>query len=138
MIESDMFDAPGELDEIDFDRAVDASAEESNWPQLLSDMLRVLEAHKKRRGMSAEEAFEHAREDVLALAEYFGGRMAYLPKGERLKVALRDAAIWRRFNGQNARELAMEYKLSAPHLYNVLARQRTLHVSKLQGRLFQD
>lgn len=114
------------------------AVDEKQWAPLLADMVRVIEQDKLRRGAATTEAFADARAAVLSIAEYFGGRMTYLPKGERLLTALRDAEIWRKFNGRNIRELAAEYGVSEIHLYDVLKRQRALHTRKLQGRLFPD
>jgi Mor family transcriptional regulator len=115
-----------------------ADVEETQWAPLLVDMLRVLTALKKRQGMPEADAYADAQGSVLALAEYFGGRMVYLPKGDRLKIALRDAEIWRRFTGRNVQELASEYQVSEIHMYALLRKQRQLHQRKLQGRLFAD
>ena len=137
MSAKDLFGAGSDaLDLIESASALDA--DEKKWAPLLTDMIRVLEALNRRRGMTDEEAFAAARDNVLALAEYFGGRMVYLPRGERLRVALRDAEIWRKFNGRNVAKLAKHYGVSEIHCYAVLKRQRALHQRKLQGRLFED
>jgi len=101
-------------------------------------MLRVLEALNKRGGVADTPAFATAQASVLALAEYFGGRMVYLPKGDRLRIALRDAEMWRAFSGKNVPELAAHYDLSEIHVYSLLKKQRALHQRKLQGRLFEE
>lgn len=116
----------------------DAPVDEALWAPLLCDMLRVIEADKLRRGSPKADAFSDASSTVLAIAEYFGGRQVYLPKGERLKIALRDAEIWSKFTGKNARKLAETYGVSEIHMYAILKRQRALHTRKLQGRLFPD
>jgi Mor family transcriptional regulator len=132
---SDLLGFDGDpLDLIERDDGVD----ESQWAPLLADMVRVIEADKVRRGVAQADAFADARNTVLVIAEYFGGRQAYLPKGDRLKTALRDAEIWRKFTGKNARELAAEHGVSEIHMYAILKRQRALHTRKLQGRLFPD
>lgn len=117
----------------------DVEVDEAQWAPLLVDMVRVVEADlARRRGQASPADFADARHAVLALAEYFGGRQVYLPKGDRIRTALRDAEIWRKFTGRNARELAHEYKISEIHCYSVIKRQRVLHARKLQGRLFPD
>jgi Mor family transcriptional regulator len=137
MSAEDLF-ASDVVDPLDvIERAGSAGVTEDMWPPLLSGMLRVLEAVNRRKGMDEKAAFDHARDDVVALSEYFGARMVYLPKGERLRLALRDAEIWRSFTGRNARDLAEKYQLSEPHLYQVLAQQRSLNLKRFQGRLFE-
>lgn len=135
MSEDDLFGIPDDFNPED---GGDADFDESKWALLLADLLRVFEALFKRRGMDDRTAFDLARETALTEAEYFGGRQWYLPKGERLRLALRDAEIWRRFNGRNVPELAREYDVSTIHLYAILRKQRALNQTKLQGRLFPD
>ena len=128
---------PGELDGL---LAADlGDVPDSKWAPLLADMVRVLEALHRRNGATEEEAFRLASQSVLAFAEYFGGRVVYLPRGDRLKIALRDAEIYRRFLGsRNVDKLADEYGLTTIHLYKIAREQRALHLRKLQGQLFQD
>lgn len=111
---------------------------DDRWAQALVDMVRVQEAVYLRHGRSKEDAFALAREGVMALAEYFGGRMWYLPRGDRLRVAMRDAEIFRRARRGNVRDLAEEFSLSEPQLYRIIRQQHALHLRKIQGRLFQD
>lgn len=125
-------------DPLDLIERSDVAADETKWAPLLADMLRVIEALKRREGRAEADAFADAQSTVLALAEYFGGRMVYLPRGDRLRTALRDAELWRRFNGRNSAELAHEYRVSEIHCYAILKKQRQLHQRKLQGRLFPD
>lgn len=39
------------------------------------------------------------------MAHYFGGKSFYLPAGDKIKEALRDAQIYQEFNGKNVPEL---------------------------------
>lgn len=52
-----------------------------------------------------------------------GGR--YIPKRyDRDERALRDAAVWRAFNGRNHMEVMREYGVTRRLLYSILARRR--------------
>lgn len=108
------------------------------WAPMLVDLVRVIEAAHVRRGMEAEAAFTAALEAVKAVAEYFGGRPLYIPRGDRLLAALRDAEIFRRAKGGNFDQLAVEYGLSTLQVYRIVRQQRALHLRKIQGRLFGD
>lgn len=137
--------ASQDLAPIDADQAASligqdlASVPESKWAPLLANMVAVLEALYRRRGMEAGEAFQLASDGTMALAEYFGGRVVYLPRGDRLKNALRDADIYRRFLGSNNVDaLAEEYGLSVIRIYAIHAEQKALYLAKVQGRLFKD
>ncbi|WP_123769347.1 Mor transcription activator family protein [Vulcaniibacterium tengchongense] len=111
---------------------------EDRWAQALVDMVRVQEAVYLRQGRGEYEAFVLARDGVLALAEYFGARMWYLPRGDRLRTALRDAEIYRQAKRGNIRQLADEHRLSEQQVYRIIRQQRALHLNKIQGRLFDD
>lgn len=117
-----------------------ADIPEDKWPQLLADLLSVLEALFRKRGFEAAAAFELAAASVIAIGEYLGGRVAYIPRGDRLIKAVRDAQIWRKFDGrpETVCRLADEHKLTVVSVYAILKAQRALHVRKLQGRLFDD
>ncbi|WP_297829952.1 Mor transcription activator family protein [Thermomonas sp.] len=93
------------------------------WPQQLAAMVDVLVAVFQRRGQTHEQSVASAREVVLALALYFGGRPVYLAKGELLETALRHARIWHAFNGRNAHELAEREDLTLRQIQKIIHRQ---------------
>jgi Mor family transcriptional regulator len=109
---------------------------EHAWPKTLIELAEVFTAHFAERGLADEEAKREARSLVLTLAQYFGGRMWYVPRGDTLRNALRDLEIWHRFDGRNAQALAAEFRLSFVHVYRVIAEQRRLHREKTQHKLF--
>lgn len=123
----------------DFDRLGGQGDElDDRWPQTLVDMIRVQEAVYLRLGKTEDEAFALARDGVVALAEYFGARMWYLPRGDRLKIAVRDAEIYRLAKRGNIRQLATDHGLSDGQIYRIIGQQQALHLRKIQGRLFED
>lgn len=107
------------------------------WPQELAAMLRVIEATLVRRGMDKQAAFAAAADVTTDLAAYRGGRMLYIPQGQRLALALRDAEIWRRFNGRNYQALADEFGMTVVSMYEIIREQRALNTRKIQGQLFE-
>lgn len=112
---------------------------ESKWAPLLAQLVDVLEAMHLRQGRSEEDAFKLASDSTMEIAEYFGGRVVYLPRGERLKIALRDAEIHHRWQrGHQIATLAAEYVISDIHLYRVIRQQRALHIRKNQRELSFD
>lgn len=114
-----------------------ADVPSKKWAPLLADLLRVQETLFKRRGMANQEAFEVACAVVIATADYIGGRAAYIPRGDRLRAALRDAKMWREYDGNPAtvERLAAEHKLTTIRVYAILKQQRALNVGRRQGRL---
>jgi Mor family transcriptional regulator len=130
---------PMECDAVDLiEHLGDNVPPQHNWAPLLAELFSVFEAHSKRNGMDAEAAALDARDRCILLAEYLGGRLVYLPKNESLKLALRNALIWRQFTGHNVRDLAARWELNEIHVYEILREQRALNMRKLQGRLFED
>lgn len=106
------------------------------WPQGLTDMLAVIEEALTHRGATPEQASQIAFVVVRALAQFAGGRSIYLPKGEALDRALRDRALWERFDGHNVSELAARAQLTEVQVYAILAEQRKLARRRMQPGLF--
>lgn len=106
------------------------------WGSMLLEIVDVLEAHFRRRKMPPDAAAAEARAVVMTLATHWGGRMLYLPKGDRLRVALKHQEIWRRFDGRNARALAEEFQMSIVAVYRVIDAQRRRAQRDRQPGLF--
>ncbi|WP_254170982.1 Mor transcription activator family protein [Pseudomonas putida] len=70
-----------------------------------------------------------ARAVVYAICETMGGSVVYIPRGDTLRRALRDAEIFREWREKNVRadELARKFDLSSQAIYDIIARQRVLH-----------
>lgn len=89
----------------------------------------LLECHRDRalqalHGGATSEAL-HQLADALArrLAPRIGGR--YVPKrADSEQRALRDAAVWRVFNGRNHAQVMRDFSISRRLLYSILSRQR--------------
>jgi Mor family transcriptional regulator len=52
------------------------------------------------------------------------GERRYFPHPDQVRRLLREAAIWRDFDGHNVDELARRYRLSRAQVYRALQRQR--------------
>lgn len=116
----------------------DADAADLKWPRRLHELYELHLAFNLRRGMAAEAAAADARDRCILLGDYLGGKMFILPRGDSLRLALRDKQIWSEFDGRNHEVLAARYGLTLQQIYRVLATQGKLNRSKLQGRLFAD
>ena len=130
----DMFGDDG-LDETALTRNLDAvhDVDQRHWPKRLVEICDVIAATLMRRdGVEPQQAKRFAREIAAALAKYFGGMQIYLPCGKELELALRNEAIWNEFTGHNHDELVRRYRLTKVQIYNILERQRHLHVSRNQ------
>ena len=64
------------------------------WPTVLAEIVDVLaDFIENRKNKDPEIAMELAQDVIIVLAHHIGGRSIYLPRDDRLKRALRDAAI---------------------------------------------
>jgi len=108
------------------------------WPKDLAALIDIYEASLKRQGLDNALARRLAHFLLAELANYCGGRHIYLPKGDRLKHAIRDVDLFRdwRDRGLSPDHLAGKYKISVQHVYRILNEQRTLHLRRVQPDLF--
>ena len=100
------------------------------YPEILIDLARLVFAR-------AQEYLPAPSAEALALALAedlrlkFGGGLIYIPKGEAYERHIRNAAIWREFNGRNHAELARKYGLALAVIYDILDRERARRQSDL-------
>lgn len=106
------------------------------WPQALTDMVTIVAAAYQREGQDAESAREQAFTAVRALAQYHGGRMFYLPKGESLDRAIRDRRIFEEMGKRSAKDLAVAHGLTEQRVYEIYREQRMLFQQRVQHDMF--
>jgi Mor family transcriptional regulator len=110
----------------------------ARWPKLLRELVDIHAAYNERVWkLTAKQAADDAIERVVLLAQYLGGRFVYLPRGDELRIAARDALIYRLSDRQPAHEIAKLFGLGEHVVYRIIARQRALVVDRLQGKLFE-
>ena len=107
-----------------------------NWPQLLAELVDVLVALYRRKGMNDDKAVIEAQDAVLAIAHYLGGRQFYLPKGEPLRAALIARTIYVLNRGNNKLQLAERFGVSERRIEQIIAEQSRIQVRRRQGQLF--
>lgn len=107
-----------------------------SWPSMLAELVDVLRATFRRMGRSDAEAIAEAQIAALAIGEYIGGRQFYLPRGDRLREALRDRVIFLEYTGRNKAALAARYRLTERRIEQIYAEQRAIHVRRIQPELF--
>jgi len=105
------------------------------WPTALADLCDIFDNELRRCGLKEADVHRISLALLLAQANYGGGRMFYLPKGDRLKQAVRNRQIFREFNYRNHDELAQRYDLSVPRIYAIVKEQEAIERSRLQPRL---
>lgn len=106
------------------------------WPILLAELVDVLvDYYQDREKANLEKAMTMAQDVIVVIAHHFGGRSIYLPRDDRLKRAIRDAAIYRAFDGTNHLMLARKTGLTTTQIYNIIYKQRSLRQDRAQMKL---
>jgi Mor family transcriptional regulator len=108
---------------------------EEQWPQTLRQLFAVVAAALRHVPAGADTE-RQARDVVIAIAEYLGGKRTYLPTGESLRRAVRDVMIFRAAGKVPAHALARRYGLTEGAIFEIQKEQRQLLVGRLQGKLF--
>ncbi|UCZ84439.1 transcriptional regulator [Pseudomonas sp. L5B5] len=102
----------------------------ARWEGTLTEMAGIAE-NKLRQVLpdKFDEVPNIARAVVYAICETMGGSVVYIPRGDTLRRALRDAEIFRAWREKNVRPdvLARKFDLSSQAVYDIIARQRVLH-----------
>ena len=108
------------------------------WPKSLAELVDVLADDHQAQGMDEDDAFAAARRSIALISHYWGGRMTYLPRNDKLRTALRDNQIWRLFKGDNITALAIKFGLTDQQIYNIIKHQRKLTMKRKQRDLFPE
>ncbi|WP_323114314.1 Mor transcription activator family protein [Pseudomonas guariconensis] len=124
---------PGELDKLDPEKILAHMSDAvvlSRWEGTLTEMASIAE-NKLSQILpdKPDQVPQIARAVVYAICETMGGSVVYIPRGDTLRRALRDAEIFREWREKNVRadELARKFDLSSQAIYDIIARQRVLH-----------
>jgi len=123
---------PDELDNLDANKVL-ASMQDptvlSRWEGSLREMVEIAEAKLLAEMGPTSTAPELARHVVFAICSVMGGGVIYLPRGDALKRAMRDAAIFRewRDNATPIPDLVRKYDLANQTIYDIIRKQRALH-----------
>ena len=106
------------------------------WPKFLRELMDVLSNELQRSGMEKASALKLGQRLVGRLAHHLGGRMVYIPRDKRLKLALRDMEIYDNYTGGNSRDLAERYDLTQQRICNIVKNQHGLYRKRRQPDLF--
>lgn len=89
----------------------------------VSELCAIIESAMEDAGYKKDESRSIAETAVKAISFMAGGRQFYMPKGEKLKNAIRNSQILRDFTGNNVRELAAKNDLSEARIYTIIKSQ---------------
>lgn len=110
----------------------------TRWPVRLVEFVDIGVALYNRLGLSEDEARRYSIAFIAELAHWAGGRMFYLPKDKRLRIALRDKQIFDAYPQVGMDELQRRYELTDVQIWNIIRQQRALHIKRVQRNLFTD
>lgn len=119
----------------------DGEAITQQWPQTAVEMADLFNAfmvqHLLNKGQQLTEANVStiARQLTVCMARQFGGMQFYMPKIAHIESHMRDLEIYEAFTGHNIKALVRQYKLSEVSIYNIIRRQRQIHLAKIAPRL---
>jgi Mor family transcriptional regulator len=105
------------------------------WGQKLSELYdHQLAAFKEKGYKDPEDA---ARTAVITLANALGGRLTYLPRGTKLKTAIRDRELYKRWADKGAapEDLADHYNVCTQHAYDIINKEHAREIKRRQGQL---
>jgi Mor family transcriptional regulator len=108
----------------------------ARWPRDLVNQYDVVLSAIKTE-LDEPSARRVALRIIESLSNYHGGRQYYLPRGDKLRAALRDKQIWDNFDGkpETVNSLCKEYDLTPQMIYTILRQQRALHRKRMQPEL---
>ena len=86
--------------------------------QFLFDLLEIIASKCSESGI--DKADDVGIEVCQELVNRYAGLQFYFPKGKTLFSIIKQAEIFKRFNGHNLAELAIEYGYSEQHCYRII------------------
>ena len=111
-----------------------AAFEEHLWALVLITEKRL------KKHLSNEEARLTSAQMIADIAHYQGGRCRYLPRGDKLKKALRDIHIFDLWKNKlwPIDRIKSEFcpTLSDVAIYAIIRRKKAQHISRVQAELF--
>jgi len=104
------------------------------WPALVVRWADLITATLVSESARDKPPAEQALLVISALALMHGGRDFRLPHPGEVARVLREARIYREWDGRNAGALAQKYRLDLISVYKIIRRQRALRKAQLAQR----
>jgi Mor family transcriptional regulator len=112
---------------------------EKRYKAHLWDLVLIVERRLNSEGIKGQQAYKLSCLLIAEIANYEGGEMRYLPRGDRLKQELRNIhmfMLWH-LKGWPIDRVRKEYcpNLNQIEVYKILNRKRQEHLAKIQPKL---
>lgn len=99
--------------------------ENNTWPKILLELFDVLaNFYEKRIDLDPGSAANKVKDVILSIARHQGGKAVYMPRNDKIRLAIRDQAIFKAFNGSNHIELSLQSRLTVTRIYSIIHRER--------------
>ena len=106
------------------------------WPRTLARVFDANEAAFLRAGYSPIEAAKLAGISVGSTAFEIGGEPTYFPRGDKLKVAIRDNQAWSSWRRHgNMHRVMKDFRMTSTTAYRVIEEQHKLYIERTQHKL---
>ncbi|MEW6670209.1 MAG: Mor transcription activator family protein [Thermodesulfobacteriota bacterium] len=110
---------------------------DDRYPEILTDLAdRAAELLEQEARLPRKEAERIAKKLADRIGHDWAGSQPYVGRGA--VIIERDREIYRRFDGNNHRILALEHNLTERQIYNIVSRVRQEEYSRRQIKLFPD
>ena len=111
---------------------------QAKWPELLSELEIHITQLAKDFNLDDETCEQLGVSTADFIATHFSGQVVCFPKDYRYKLANRDLEIYRKFRGNNWRELVKEFNMTESGIRKVMARVRRAISKRTQPDLFDE
>lgn len=109
----------------------------SRWPGMLAALIDLSEQALRPVISDDVRRLEAAQRVIVSISHFAGGRQFYLPRGDSLRLAMRDRELYALSGrGWAVAALATRYDLSERQVYAVIEKQQALDIGARQGDLF--
>jgi len=111
------------------------SDSEAKYPELLADLRDDVEELLRESGLEEGRAAQVALAVAERVRERWSGMSFYIPKGRAWQLSRRDLQIYKRYTGDNVKQLCREFCLTEQRVYQVIAQVRAALIAKKQHRI---
>lgn len=120
-----------DLDKLEPEQRSDAF---NRIPAMLQSLVALFESELKSSVKNPEQV---AQRQVVALANYLGGIQTYIPRNDKLKIMLRNIAIYNAHNrGASIEKLRAEHRLTDVQIYTIIKEQTLAERARRQLKMF--
>ena len=107
------------------------------YSETLNLLYQILLNRLENTDLSPEQSAQISQGQIGDMADYMGGIPLYLPRGEKLKRALRDEQIWHQAKVLNLpyNHIAIKHKISVRQVQSIIAKRVNFQIAQQQTKL---